>query len=486
MYRRLLAIIGLCLLIALPILTYPLGRDQGEFATIGQGILDGHVPYSELWNPKPPAVFYVYSLFIQIFGVSSVTIRLIDFAVFASLALTLAWIAQQLVNSKVAYLSVILLAGTYFISSFWTLSQNDGIAMLPMALAIATAFKGRDSHWRWAFLSGVMSAIVLWFKYPFVFFIVLLIIGYISLLWGNWQKLWRDALAFAAGGLLIGCGGILYLASLGALDDLIESALVTSRYTTLGYDGTIWQDAIQNQLKDWGWIALFAAIGIIITIKRKDWHIIGGWLLAGIVILFIQGKGYEYHWLPMLPALVLFAALAIDRLLGKYQFILAGAILIYLAFQLWTPAWDYLMGEQTQLEYYSHFRGGEFVADESQQVVDYLKARTTPGESLFIWGFRPEVYYLTELRPATRFIFDFPLIASWYPKEWQQQTVDLLWAALPQYMLVLRGDYMPWVTGRHDAASNELLREFKELENWLIYNYEPVDEVGNFLIWKRK
>jgi len=65
---RFIAIVVLILLISSPILTYPHGRDQGEFAVIGRGLLNGRVPYIDLWNPKPPAVFYVYAAAIAIFG----------------------------------------------------------------------------------------------------------------------------------------------------------------------------------------------------------------------------------------------------------------------------------------------------------------------------------------------------------------------------------------------------------------------------------
>ena len=61
-------IVSAVTLLALPTLTYPLGRDQGDFATIGRGILDGRIPYVDLWNPKPPAVFYVYALAMSLFG----------------------------------------------------------------------------------------------------------------------------------------------------------------------------------------------------------------------------------------------------------------------------------------------------------------------------------------------------------------------------------------------------------------------------------
>ncbi|MEL6269662.1 MAG: hypothetical protein AAFR22_07610, partial [Chloroflexota bacterium] len=136
-------------------------------------------------------------------------------------------------------------------------------------------------------------------------------------------------------------------------------------------------------------------------------------------------------------------------------------------------------------EYHAHFIGGEFVADESLHVSQYLREHTTPNDTLYIWGFRPEIYYMSDLRPASRFIFQFPLVAEWYPPEWQQQNVDTLWASLPPYVVVVQGDFMPWVTGV-DADSNTLLQSYTELNNWLIFNYERDTQIGNFLIWRRK
>ena len=141
-------------------------------------------------------------------------------------------------------------------------------------------------------------------------------------------------------------------------------------------------------------------------------------------------------------------------------------------------------GKKIRLTYYSHFQAGEFVADESLQVAEFLRTRVAPGDSLFIWGFRPEVYYLSQLNPAVRFIFQFPLVADWYPPEWRDQTVEILWAALPPYVLVLQGDYMPWVTGI-DEDSNTMLQAYTELNNWLEFNYIPDSQIGNFLIWRR-
>jgi hypothetical protein len=230
--------------------------------------------------------------------------------------------------------------------------------------------------------------------------------------------------------------------------------------------------------------------------------VIVSWLLAGFFIMLAQAKGYDYHWLPMLPPLALLGAATVDRMAGWFGrtrrsvslqglridivtvLVVVGLLLIMIN-GVWAHSWRYITGQESQAEYYGFFQAGEFVADESLAVTEFLQARVVPGDSLFIWGFRPEVYYQSGLNPATRFIFQFPLVADWYPPEWQEEAVETLWAALPPYVLVLQVDYMPWVTGQ-DADSNMLLQEYTELNNWLIHNYERETQVGNFFVWRRK
>ena len=67
----------------------------------------------------------------------------------------------------------------------------------------------------------------------------------------------------------------------------------------------------------------------------------------------------------------------------------------------------------------------------------------------------------------------------------KQENVDTLWQTMPPYALVLQADYFPWVTGREED-SHQLLQEYSELNNWLMYNYERETQIGNFFIWRRK
>ena len=53
---------------ALPIFTYPLSRDQGTYLTMGKSLLHGSVLYRDLWDNKPPGIFYLYRLIGKLFG----------------------------------------------------------------------------------------------------------------------------------------------------------------------------------------------------------------------------------------------------------------------------------------------------------------------------------------------------------------------------------------------------------------------------------
>ncbi len=544
----LIGLIVIITLIALPILTYPLGRDQGVFATIGRGLLNGKILYVDLWDIKPPAVFYVYALAIKLFGTTAAAVRVIDLALFPPTAAALWWIGRRVASARVGLWAALLFGVFYFTETFWTLTQNDGIALLPMVLAVVCAFKAADGGRRsvgWALIAGGLSAYAIWFKYPFVIFVGVVVFAYLWMQSVNAPTKTRrriivDGIGFAAGGLLIGAVGAALLLAVGAWAALIETALTTTEYAAHG--AAVSLDAVQTALgfrwQHWGLLFLLAGIAGLVTIRhlairhfsrRSRWWLVLVWLIGGAAILIVQAKGFDYHWLPLLPPLALIAAGGIEAVLefvpsppaplprkrgegrqaippanvspslksplpgsgrgdlgvrGILRGLFALVLLIAMIVVIWRPALPYLTGREDQIAYDHHFQAGEFVADESQQVADFLRQRVAPGDSLFIWGARPEVYYLSQLNPAVRFLVQFPLVADWYPPEWRQQTVDILWAALPPYVLVLQGDYLPWITGL-DEDSNTMLQDYTELNNWLEFNYERDSQIGNFLIWRR-
>ena len=66
--------------IGAPSLLYPFGRDQGIHAYVGASILDGKLPYRDVFVQKGPFGFLIYSLTTALTGPTTWGIRLFDLA----------------------------------------------------------------------------------------------------------------------------------------------------------------------------------------------------------------------------------------------------------------------------------------------------------------------------------------------------------------------------------------------------------------------
>ena len=63
-------------LIRIRLLSFPLERDEGEYAYFGQLILDGIPPYSMAYNLKLPGTYYTYAMIMAVFGQTIKGIRI--------------------------------------------------------------------------------------------------------------------------------------------------------------------------------------------------------------------------------------------------------------------------------------------------------------------------------------------------------------------------------------------------------------------------
>ena len=52
----------------IPSLLQPIGPDQGIMSVIGEGVLNGGVPYRDYFELASPAIFFTYALMFKIFG----------------------------------------------------------------------------------------------------------------------------------------------------------------------------------------------------------------------------------------------------------------------------------------------------------------------------------------------------------------------------------------------------------------------------------
>jgi 4-amino-4-deoxy-L-arabinose transferase-like glycosyltransferase len=533
--RREVMLVGILILIsvaaALPVLTYPMGRDQGMYANIARTILNGGLPYIDMWDIKPPAIYYIYAAGISVFGSGAAAIRAIDLVFLPFTLLAIYLLGRRIGETAGAgFLSGVLFTVFYFTETFASLTQSDSLVTLPMSVAALCVVYAGDAPRAsrrallWAAAAGGLSATTIWFKHYYALFVLAIVIEHLLRRMTdvrNSESLSllrrfpvREALAFAMGGLPVGALPLLYFLSNGVFAEMMVVAQGTSHYNA---QAAVSLQTFISQMENyvrfrwwhWGVLLVLAVLWFVAPdLKRREWRIVWLWLLAAFGFVLIQAKGFDTHWIPMLPPLALLAGGATDgilrgfasRFLGNRRVVttviyavVCAALLFILLKDTWVRAYPLLTGEQDLEAYYadqSHdFQGNDFKPWESLRLVRYLERRTQPGNSLFIFGFRPEIYYLSGLQPATRFQAQFPLVADWWPPEWRQEAVDDLWASLPPYVLILQADYMDWVTGKKDQDSATLMahdERLQDLEDWLIFNYQEARVIGDFRIWERK
>src|SRR5687768_12936804 len=113
-------------LAALQILVFSFGRDQGIYALVGAGILEGKIPYRDLWDFKPPGIFFVYALAQGIFGKSMLAPRLVEVAALLGIVACSARLAQTFFgNRTVGYLGGAVAAIVHVQLDFWHTGQPE-------------------------------------------------------------------------------------------------------------------------------------------------------------------------------------------------------------------------------------------------------------------------------------------------------------------------------------------------------------------------
>src|SRR5712692_5269157 len=63
---------------ALPNLSYPIGRDQATYCVVARGLLHGAKLYRDLWDMKPPGIFWIYVPIVKLFGPVMWSVGLMD------------------------------------------------------------------------------------------------------------------------------------------------------------------------------------------------------------------------------------------------------------------------------------------------------------------------------------------------------------------------------------------------------------------------
>jgi len=114
----------------------------------------------------------------------------------------------------------------------------------------------------------------------------------------------------------------------------------------------------------------------------------------------------------------------------------------------------------------------------------WIAEHTPQGSRLYVWGFKPVLYYYSRRRPASRFIYNAPQRGAWSAHRYRPLLLDDLAKHPPAAIVVDKNDRIRVLNG-DDKSSAEALVEFPELRQLLSREYSLQEQTALFDIYLR-
>ena len=169
-------LMGLVLLlvcfIRLRLLATPLERDEGEYAYMGQLLLQGILPYTEAYNMKFPGIYFIYAIVLAIFGEESSSIHFSLLLVNLGTSILIFQLGKRLLNrtvGMVASVSFLMVTLSPSLQGLWANSEHFLVAFAIAGILLMFIAVEKD-HLGILFLSGLLLGSAFLIKQPGVFF----------------------------------------------------------------------------------------------------------------------------------------------------------------------------------------------------------------------------------------------------------------------------------------------------------------------------
>ncbi len=178
--------------------------DESTFILMGQSILDGHLPYTELWDLKPPLVFLFHACAIALLGKSIVSVRIAGALCVAVTALFIYLTGKTLWNHHTGILGATLFIALSTLLPSGQATMSEHIATVPLVGALSLLITRRSTP-RFLFLGGILMAIATLVRLNLAY--VTIIVGFFAIVFTepprSIGKVLKRGLAYAAGCFLV-------------------------------------------------------------------------------------------------------------------------------------------------------------------------------------------------------------------------------------------------------------------------------------------
>ncbi len=409
--------------------------DAWLFAYYGRQLLHGAVLYVDVWDNKPPGIFWLNALGQWLTPGSLVGVWVIC-GIAVALATAVFFVAvRRLYGLHVAGISTVLAAIYLNLQTFHVGCDRPNTFLVLTeiaAFALYVATLTRPSWQRWLVLAGVFGGLGLAFKQT-ALGASAAIVAHVVFLTASGRIPFRQALAriglFAAGWLACVAALVGGLIATSSLDAAWYAIVGFNRlYFAPGAGSSMWPPFswMEDHLRAMGLPLVLAGATLVHAIfravsRRRSGAAADGagadhpgllfmlwfWLVAAVYLAALGPHKRAPYLAVVLPPLMLLSAHAIHLLLAGAREagrrVPAFHAFVAVCWVAYMVIWPLQMQVATAARQYYH----RFLAPpdvHEQEVLAALRANSDPGEAIFVFGYSPRLYWLADRPPAIRYI----------------------------------------------------------------------------------
>jgi len=532
---------------ALPNLRYIIGRDQATYCVIAQGLLHGKLLYRDLWDNKPPGIFYIYAPIVKIFGPVMWFMGVLDILWLLIISCCIYYFVRRYLGMAGAVLAVIFYACRHCRQGYLQAMQTESFVMLcvfavwfllcgtnaspalvPDAPSLQKKGKGWTQHVARCSAVGLILGMTFWLKYNaaifFPFLVLLPFVDFRGLDDGSGRlrllipwKDWLGRMLMVAAGFVFAIVAVLaYFHASGAWPAMKEvQFVVLPRYGAKAFH---WSRAfllfaLERTQEHLGiWWEVMPAVTLLIAWWRRELGRIAPLTLlalAGYLTAASQGRFHPYYFETCFAFFAMFwayvslktyeAVVQLQGIFVRRHWTLARGLLwvlfASLVFSLlpeegvriaeqYRYAADWVRNAEYSYQSYYWQLPLEKIGDQLR-VVDYLKSHSQPRDEVFVWGTAALINFLSQRENPSRFVTNVGVMATWAPESWRQELARTIEVKRPRYVVVERHDTIVAVTFSL-KDSEQYLEEYPALAGVLQRHYQPAVNYWDFEVYELK
>lgn len=394
-------------------------RDSGVFLYFGQQILQGQIPYRDIWDHKPPLIYFLNALGL-IAGKGEIAgVWFLEFIFFSANAFLSFFTIKKIWGTVWAIAITPALLTTLALSlEGGNLTEEYSVTfiLLSLYLFISNMYESTTSYIKNFFL-GTLFALVFFLKpNATAFFLALLLTYFFQFIVGKRAILIKQVfIPYILGLLFIIIPLFSYFTFHQSLSNFLDSIFrFNFIYSTLSHTNRLSiiiqgiKSPALNQLTPLaiiGWLM----VGVKLINERKLvssplYLFLLIWLPLEVIFITVSGKPDLHYFMVWIPALAFYSVFLLHNLSQKiniYKLILILGAVSILSFSVYKTVYmSWLILQRP--------------TPPTSSLVNYLKMQTDPDEYILMWGAETTINFLSQRKSPVKYIYQYPLYIPGY------------------------------------------------------------------------